>query len=301
MAKELIFLWTILLGPVTLLATVFQVKEESPVSVMTFNIRYDNPGDKPNDWPSRRDWAGDLVAFYHPDFVGVQEALHNQLVDMQGRLPDYTFFGAGRDDGKLSGEFCAIFYKKEKFDLVRSATFWLSETPEKPGIMGWDAVCNRVVTWGEFKNKSTGKSFFVFNTHFDHMGKIAREESSKLVLTKVSEIAGNKDAIIIGDFNSDPESSVYQRLTNGFSGTKGLKDVYKLAEKPYGPFWTFHSFGKTPLASRNRIDYIFVNRNVKVKRYVAISEQRGDIFPSDHLPVMAEIVFESLLNINETK
>jgi endonuclease/exonuclease/phosphatase family metal-dependent hydrolase len=210
---------------------------------------------------------------------------------MQGRMPDYAFFGVGRDDGKQSGEYCAIFYNKNKFDMISSSTFWLSETPDKAGIMGWDAVCNRVVTWGEFKNKTTGKNFFVFNTHFDHMGVKAREESSKLVLRKVQEIAGNKDAIIMGDFNADPKSNVYNWLTEGYSGAKGFLDTYKLAERPYGPEWTFHGFGKTPIDSRRRIDYIFVNKNAKVKKYVSIAEQRGDIFPSDHLPVMAEIVF----------
>jgi endonuclease/exonuclease/phosphatase family metal-dependent hydrolase len=267
-------------------------KKNAPISVMTFNIRYDNPKDAPNDWPSRRDWVGELIAFYNPDFVGTQEALHNQLVDMQDRLPEYAFFGAGRDDGKLSGEFCAIFYKKHKFDLIRSSTFWLSETPEVAGVMGWDAVCNRVVTWGEFRDKNTRKTFFVFNTHFDHMGVKAREESSKLVLRKVQEIAGNSDAIVMGDFNAVPQSNVYNWLTGGYSGHKGLIDTYKLAPKPYGPEWTFHGFGKTPMESRRRIDFIFVNKNTTVNRYVSIAEQRGDIFPSDHLPVLAEIIFK---------
>jgi endonuclease/exonuclease/phosphatase family metal-dependent hydrolase len=292
MAKLFIFLLVLLWASAAPGSSQAMNKKNAPITVMSFNIRYDNPKDVPNDWPNRRDWVGDLVSFYDPDFVGTQEALHNQLVDMQDRLPEYAYFGAGRDDGKLSGEFCAIFYKKNKFELVRSSTFWLSETPEVAGVMGWDAVCNRVVTWGEFRFRNSRKTFYVFNTHFDHMGVKAREESSKLVLRKVQEIAGNNEAIVIGDFNADPNSNVYSWLTGGYSGLKGLIDVYKIAERLYGPEWTVHGFGKTPMASRRRIDYIFINRNARISRYVSISEQRGEIFPSDHLPIMAEILFK---------
>lgn len=266
--------------------------EDGTISVMTFNVRYDNPGDAPNHWANRRDWVGALIRYYQPDFVGTQEVMHHQLMEMKERLPEYEYLGVGRDDGKQGGEYSAIFYKKSKYDLIRSATFWLSENPERVGEKGWDADYPRVVSWGEFKNKANGKKLFVFNTHFDHKGALAREESAKLLLKKVSEIAGNTEAIITGDFNASPESSVYERLTKGNNNHQGLFDTYALSSAPYGPEWTFHGFGKTPVAERKRIDYILTNKKVKVARYHAIAEQRGEVFPSDHLPVFTEISFK---------
>lgn len=264
---------------------------KNAVRIMSFNIRYDNPADKPNDWPNRRDWVGELIKFYEPDFVGAQEVQHNQLMDMLQRLPDYAYLGVGREDGKTAGEYCPLFYLKSKYEVVKSATFWLAETPEQP-VKGWDALLNRIVTWGEFKDKKSGKTFFVFNTHFDHVGGKAREESAKLLLAKVKEIAGNRQAIITGDFNSHPESVSYKFLVNGDEKNKGFLDVYKLAKIPYGPEWTTNAFGKSPVERRRRIDYIFVNQNVAVNKYISIAEQRGDLFPSDHLPIMAEIMFK---------
>lgn len=284
----------ILLVAASMLASFQTSKQQDPLSVavMTFNIRYNNPDDAPNHWENRRDWVGELIHFYNPDFVGTQEVLHGQLTDMLDRLPAYANIGVAREDGKQNGEYSAILYKKAKYDLLRSATFWLSETPEKPGIKGWDAANVRIVTWGEFKDKASGNTFFFFNTHFDHRGEKARKESAKLLLKKVHEIAGNEEAIITGDFNTTPESQVYQWLTSGYEEYEGLYDSFSLASKPYGPIWTAHSFGKAPVEKRNRIDYIFANKKVDIKKYHAIAEQRGEIFPSDHLPVMAEIILD---------
>ena len=287
----LLFTLCLLLG---LLSWTWPVPSENvPVRVMTFNVRYDNPDDAPNDWPNRRDFVGELIRFYHPDFIGTQEVLYNQLEDMQERLPEYQCLGVGRDDGKKKGEFSAIFYKNSDYELLRTETFWLSENPQKVGVAGWDAACNRVVTWGKFKQKATGRIFFMFNTHFDHRGVVAREESAKLLLRKVAEIAGDQAAIITGDFNASPNSNVYETLTQGTEENKGLLDTYQTAKHPYGPTWTFTGFGNTPVAERQRIDYIFTNQPVAISQYAAISEQRGEIFPSDHLPVMAEITFGS--------
>lgn len=269
----------------------FGQKDGTQISIMTFNIRYNNPQDAPNHWENRKDFVGELIAFYNPDFVGTQEVLKDQLNDMQEKLPDYRYVGVARDDGKDAGEFSALFYKKDKYDLLQTATFWLSENPEAIGVMGWDAACNRVVTWGKFKNKDSGLEMFVFNTHFDHKGEIARQESARLILQKVKEIAGEQNAIITGDFNAHPESNVYQTLTRGTGDLPAFHDVYSKAAQTYGPDWTFNSFGKTPVEKRKRIDYIFTNKEARVEKYISISEQRGDVFPSDHLPVLAEISF----------
>lgn len=293
MIKKTSFLSLLLV--VALLLGAFQTlkrQESLSAAVMTFNIRYNNPADAPNHWENRREWVGELIHFYNPDFIGTQEVLHDQLKDMQDRLLEYAHVGVAREDGKQAGEYSAILYKKGKYDPLRSATFWLSETPEKPGVKGWDAANVRIVTWGEFKEKSSGKTFFFFNTHFDHRGEKAREESAKLLLKKVHEIAGDHETIITGDFNTTPDSQVYEWLTNGYSEYSGFYDSYTLASKPYGPTWTAHSFGKAPVEKRGRIDYIFSNKKVNVTKYHAIAEQRGEIFPSDHLPVIAESVFD---------
>ncbi len=291
--KSILFTGITCLGLALFAFTEPQKKESDPIAIMTFNIRYDNPDDAPNNWANRKEFVGELIHFYNPDFIGTQEVLIGQLKDMKQLLPEYDHLGVARDDGKEAGEFSPILYKKNKFTPIRSSTFWLSETPEKAGVMGWDAVCNRVVTWGEFKNNATGQTFFVFNTHFDHRGKVARKESAKLLLKKVKEVAKDQDAIITGDFNASPDSEPYQIIVNGTEDCKGLIDSRALAAHPYGPSWTANSFGKTPVEKRSRIDHIFTNKKVEVRKHVAISEQRGDIFPSDHLPVMAEISFHN--------
>ena len=284
MIKSMICLLAFAAGPI---AAAFSADSFS-LRVMTFNIRYDNPNDAPNHWDNRRDWVGELIRFYNADFVGMQEVLHNQLQDMMKRLPKYDHLGVGRDDGRRGGEYSAILYRSDKFELLDSSTFWLSESPEKPGSKSWDAAFPRVVTWGVFREKASGKRFFVFNTHFDHQGVVAREESARLLLKKINDIAGQTPAIITGDFNADTGSEAYRILTRG---EDGLTDAYHAAAAPYGPEWTYTAFGKLPLKERKRIDYIFINQPMKVEEYVIISEQRGAVFPSDHLPVMAEIVF----------
>ncbi len=257
------------------------------IAVMSFNIRNSNAKDDLNSWENRRNWVGDLIHFYQPDLIGLQEVLHPQLGDLLERLPEYGYIGVARNDGKTEGEYSPIFYNKKRFELIKSATFWLAEDTEKPN-KSWGATY-RIVTWGQLKDKNTGDHFFLFNTHFDNREK-AREESARLLLEKVGQIAGSQPAIITGDFNSNSQSIPYQILTER-KGKKGFWDTRLLAKSWYGPLWTFHSFGKVPVESREQIDYIFSNRKVTVEQYVSISEQRGEVFPSDHLPILARIQF----------
>jgi len=151
------------------------------INVMTFNIRYNNPNDGINQWENRKDNVCGIIKKYHADIVGVQEALFDQVTYIDDQFPKFEFIGVGRDDGKKSGEFSAIFYDSSRFKKINSDNFWLSETPEIPGSLGWDAACVRIVTWGQFRDLKTGKSLFVFNTHFDHLGKKARIESAHLL------------------------------------------------------------------------------------------------------------------------
>ncbi len=260
---------------------------DSEIAVMSFNIRNSNAKDSLNCWENRKDWVGDLIHFYQPDIIGMQEVLHPQLADLLEQLPEYSYIGVARNDGKTEGEYSPVFYNKKYFELIKSATFWLAENTEGPS-KSWGATY-RIVTWGQLKDKRTGNLFYLFNTHFDNREK-AREESARLLLEKVHQIAGSQMAIITGDFNSNPQSIPYQILTNR-TGEKAFWDTRLLAQNWYGPEWTFHSFGKIPVENREQIDYIFSNKNVTIKQYISISEQRGEIFPSDHLPIVVRIQF----------
>src|SRR4026207_453076 len=173
--------------------------QSQELNVMTFNIRYNNKNDSLNAWPYRKDNAASQVKFHNVHILGVQEALHDQIMDLSQSLTKYKYTGVGRDDGKTKGEYSAIFYDTTRLKLIESSTFWLSLTPEVPGSKGWDADITRIVTWARFKDNISKKIFFVFNTHFDHIGQEARRESAKLIKRRVKEIAGNNPVIITGD------------------------------------------------------------------------------------------------------
>ena len=185
--------------------------------IMTFNIRYNNPADGENAWSHRKGLVKSVIQFHQANIFGVQEALKEQMSDLENSLPEFSWFGVGRDDGKEAGEYSAIFYKKDRFDLLEHDTFWLSETPDILGSMGWDAACVRIVTWGHFKDNISGKDFFHFNTHFDHRGEAARENSCELVVKKIKEIADETPAILTGDFNFPPSSPLYSILVKNRS------------------------------------------------------------------------------------
>jgi endonuclease/exonuclease/phosphatase family metal-dependent hydrolase len=269
-------------------------KAELPLRVMTFNIRYNNPNDGENAWPNRKDMAASVIHFHHADLVGVQEALKEQMLDLEERLPEFAWFGVGRDDGKESGEYSAIFYKKDRFELLEQNTFWLSETPKILGSIGWDAACVRIVTWGQFKDKASGDMFYLFNTHFDHRGQAARENSAKLIVKKIKEIAGDNPVILTGDFNFAPTSPLYSILTasKGEEDRVYLYDALKASRQPpHGPDWSTHGFQAKGHPGR-RIDYIYVTKDVNVLQHGVLSDEWNGRYPSDHLPVLAEITIE---------
>lgn len=253
------------------------------INFMTFNIRYNTERDGINKWENRKDKAAEMVKFYKADFCGMQEALIGQVNDMQDRLPDYRHFGLGRDDGKEKGELSPIFYNTNRFKLLKQETFWLSETPEKPS-KGWDANLPRIVTWGYFKDLKTKKKFYVFNTHYDHIGQVARAESSKLVMQKIKEIAGTETAILMGDFNATPDSEPIKILLTGLTNTKNLS-----LSPHFGPTNSFSGF-ENKEKENTEIDHIFVtNPTIKVHQHATLSNSWAGLFASDHHPVMAVV------------
>ena len=271
-----LFLFIILIFPIGLFA--------QQMNIVTFNIRYNNPGDGINAWPNRIEMVTGLLRFQEADIFGLQEALIGQVEDIQKKLPEYEWFGVGRDDGEKGGEFSPIFFRKSKFILIDHGTFWLSETPDKPS-KGWDAALNRIVCWGKFQSKVTGKKFFVFNTHFDHIGVEARKNSALLIRDKIREITQDKGfpVILTGDFNLTPDSDPIAMIKKYLSDSREVT-----VEPPYGPVGTFNEF-KPGTEGNNRIDYIFVNGNIKVLKYAVLSYEIENRSPSDHLPVFVKV------------
>lgn len=257
------------------------------LKIMSYNIRLDISSDGENQWSKRKELLTDQVKFYAPDFMGVQEALPQQMNYIDSTLTGYNFIGKGRDDGESKGEHSAIFYNADKFKLLDENTFWLSETPQKPS-KGWDAAYNRICTYGLFQNKKTKRKLWVFNTHFDHVGDIARAESAKLILEKIKKI--NKDnlpVILTGDFNLEAESLPLQLIK------KELDDTKKVCNGiVFGPEGTFNAFEfHKPVTTR--IDYIFINRNtMEVTKFATLSDSKNCRYPSDHFPICAEINFK---------
>ncbi len=259
-------------------------KEASQLDVMTFNIRLDVASDSLNSWQYRKDNVAEMIRYYAPDILGMQEVVHNQLVDLKERLPQYTAIGVGRADGKEAGEYCSLFFKTNRFDLLKQGTFGLSETPDKIGVKGWDAACERIATWAVLRDKQTGKEFICFNTHLDHMGQIARREGAKLLLTKAQELAAGLPIIITGDFNGTPDSEPVQTLVAG-----GMQNSGQTSPIVYGPSWSFHDFGRLTGNQRELLDYVFVSHTFQINKYRVIKDTPEQGFLSDHNPVLVHI------------
>lgn len=259
------------------------------VNVMSFNVRYDNPGDSLNSWEYRKDIAAQIIKDQGIDIVGTQEVLAHQMNDLKTRLPEYTSVGVGREDGKEAGEFSAIFYKKDRFTELESGYFWLSETPDVAGSKGWDGACERVATWIKLKDNTSGKEIFAMNTHLDHIGKVARQEGVTLLLERAAELAKGLPVILTGDFNARPESEVIKHVT-GVETPGHLIDSKKIAKEVLGNEGTFHDFGRISLDVEGRIDYIFVNDKITVNKYETMPQKVNDIYISDHTPIVAHLV-----------
>lgn len=275
---------------VTLLFIAFSISANSQfinIKAMTYNIRYDNPNDGENQWKNRKQHLADFITKQSPDFLGIQEGLQNQVEELAENCKTYNWIGASRDDGNNKGEFAPIFYQKNKFTLLETGTFWLSETPNIIGTKGWDAALPRVATWAKFEVKLTGKRLLIINTHFDHKGYSARIKSARLVLNKINELkSSNELVILLGDFNITPHDEVYRMLTqnSGFADTKDISKYPAL-----GSIGTFNNFQNSH--QQKRIDYIFTPPLTNILSYQVFQPKYDGKQLSDHYPVMIELFF----------
>jgi endonuclease/exonuclease/phosphatase family metal-dependent hydrolase len=266
---------------------------QEPINVLTFNIRFPNPGDGIHYWENRKERVAQTIQFHDVSLFGVQEAFRSQLDYLEGALEDYTWFGVCRTDGTANpdpdNEFSAVFYKKSRFEQLDGGTFWLSETPDVPGSKGWDAALPRIVTWVKLRHLPDGTVFYFFNTHFDHMGKEARINSARLLRNKISELAQGFPVLCTGDFNADPATEIYQTMT-AKDYPLPLQDAFHLSQLPhFGPKSTFTGSFTLPEQDNRRIDYIFVNPNVEVLKHAILGEAVEGKTASDHLAVFAQI------------
>ena len=275
-------------------------KSRGALRIATFNLRQSPPGreatfDGGNCWNNRKKLASELIRFYEFDICATQEGWKNQLDYLAPNSGEYKWIGLAREDGKEKGEHSAILYNTKKLELLDSGTFWFSETPDTPS-KGWDAACTRVCTWGKFRQISSQKVFFVLNSHFDHVGKIARIKEAEMLIKFAEEIAKGAPVFLTGDLNSLPESDVIEIITKS---QKFFDSIGKSESAPYGPIGTFHGFsgksgkGKTASSAsevgKERIDYIFVSEGISVKKYAILTNSDNLKFPSDHFPVMVEV------------
>lgn len=268
------------------------------LTVGSYNIRYKNKADSidGNGWARRCTSMCNQIAWERPDIFGAQEVLHPQLLDLERELPAYRWIGVGRDDGKQAGEYAAIFYNPDRLELIDKGNFWLSQTPDRPGL-GWDAACVRICSWGHFRDRFSKKEFFFLNLHMDHVGVKARAESAKLVMQRITQMTdgGKKLAVLTGDFNVPQTNELYSLFTN--SGV--LKDCYASAARRFAENGTYNAYDFLSWTN-NRIDHIFVTPTTQVNAYAILTDgywredkdgrmTRHNI--SDHYPVFARISF----------
>ena len=284
------------LFPVILLLVIFQGCNRKPdpnvLKVMTFNVRYDNPDDSLNSWLNRAKFVCNFLNDEKPDLLGMQEVLVHQYEYLDSLLTDYSSVGVGRTDGAREGEMNPVFFRKDRFDLIRSRTFWLSDTPEMAGTKAWGANLPRIVTWVELSEKTSSEHFYFFNTHFAHDSDSARILSSGLMLSKVDSIASGFPFVITGDLNMVISSKGYEILTGPYESVPLLSDTYAVTEKrPVGPAYTYNGFSENKRSGR--IDYVFVRNGMKVLEHRTFIRKEHGVYISDHWPVMATVSLKS--------
>ncbi len=263
--------------------------------VMSFNIRYGSANDGENHWKNRREMVFDVFRNHLPDIVGLQEALDFQIAEIRGAITKYGQIGVAREDGKTDGEYSALLYRLDLFDVDESGTFWFSNTPEVPGSNHWGNACVRICTWARFVEKKSGKAFYVFNLHLDHVSQPSREKSAVLLAQRLNQRKHRDPFIVTGDFNTGENNPVVMYLKGkiSLSGADGRKsnnpvpmvDTFRILHPDAKDVRTAHGFRGT--RKGNKIDYVFTPSKVKVLEAEILYDNIDGRYPSDHFPVTA--------------
>ncbi len=274
-----------------------QSANDADLLVMTFNIRYGTADDGENRWENRREMAVDVLRRHDPDVVGLQEALRFQIDEIRESLPQYGEIGVGRDDGKTRGEYNAILWRTDRLKVLESGTFWLSDTPEVPGSTSWGNTITRICTWARFVPKRSGRTFYMFNTHFDHQSQPSRERSAVLLAQRIRDRRYPDPVLVTGDFNAGEDNPAMQYLkgeaplhaaNDGLSQNPvPLVDTFRVLHPDASEVGTFHAFKGD--RSGAKIDYILALPGVEVLKAGILHDSQGDRYPSDHFPVIAAL------------
>lgn len=268
----------------------------APLRVMSFNVRFGTADDGPDRWELRRDLLVRTIRAFGPDLLGVQEALDFQCDEIAHHLGDgYAFHGAGREDGRRRGEFTGIYFHARRFERLAAGNFWLSQTPEKAGSIGWDAELPRLATWVKLRDLTTWQggtagTVLFLNTHWDHLGKHARLESARLIRHKVHELHPEGSVVIVGDFNAREDDEEYAELLRAADedGHKYLDAYRELHPDRHAAEASFHAFkgGR----EGTRIDWILHSSDLKAVEAAIDHTHEDGRYPSDHYPVTAVLV-----------
>ncbi len=287
--------------------THFATSDGLELGVMTFNIRYGSANDGVNNWNNRREMVFDIFRNYNPDIVGLQEALDFQIDEIRKANTNYGRIGVGREDGKTEGEYSAILYRLDRFDVDESGTFWFSDTPEVPGSTHWGNACVRICTWARFIDKKSGRAFYAFNLHLDHVSQPSREKSVRLLTERIGQRKHKDPFIVTGDFNAgeDNPAILYMKGEVGIGKesssiiTPGevevgepenphpMVDMFRVVHPDAKLVGTFNEF--RGIREGDKIDFIFTTPDVKVLDAKIIYDNTNGRYPSDHFPVTATI------------
>jgi len=258
------------------------------VRVCTYNVRRDTDEDGRYAWDGRREAVASTIRFHRPDIVGLQEPLADQYDDLRAALGTYEWVGRSRFGGEREGEFCPVGFRRERFERVAGDTFWLSETPDEPASIGWDATYPRIATWVRLRDRETGNHLTYCNTHLDHEGPRARREAARLILARLPDLREGGPAVVAGDCNATPEDDPYRILAGEGDHESPLTDARTASPYPeHGPATTRTDYES--LRMGRRIDHVFV-RGCDVAHYGVAADVAGEgWYPSDHLPVVVDL------------
>jgi len=250
------------------------------VKVMTFNVRYDNPGDGPDAWPSRRDAVAAMLSAQAPDLVGLQEALRRQLDDLARRTDGWAEIGVGRDDGREAGEYAAILYRPDRFEVIDAGTFWLSDTPDEPGSVSWGNRITRICTWAHLRLRRSGRGLWFYNVHLDHESQPSRERSVDALLARIAARGDTDPVIVTGDFNAGERNPAVAAMV-----AAGFRDSWRARHPDVRAAGTFSAFRGD--STGEKIDYVWVQPVSRVLDAAILRQRPGGRDLSDHFAVTA--------------